>query len=323
MNESKWFLHPILILITSITAVCLSLSLYIYWYVEASSGLKRVLQKTNLNPDQVLASQTWVVILVLSILVGIILLGILMIFIYHQKTFHLYRLQNNFINNFTHELKTPVTSMKLFLETFRKYDISREDQLTYIGYMVQDADRLSHNINRILDLAKIESKTYQEAFVRQDLVQVVTSFFEKNRHLFGACEISIQNPTEQRFFFRIRPILFDMLLMNLFTNAIKYNKSGKPRLDVVFESASRIASVRFADNGIGIPKAERKKIFKKFYQIGRSDDRSAKGTGLGLYLVDLIARLHKGRIKVESGSDGKGSVFVLYLPLRFSGGKGY
>ena len=142
MKQSKWFLHPILIFIFSIAAVALSLFLYIYWYVEVSTGLKNVIQKANLDPDQVLASQTWLVILVLSILVGLILLGIFIIFVYHQKTLQLYRLQRNFINNFTHELKTPVTSLKLYLETFHKYEFSREDQLKYINYMLQDADRL-------------------------------------------------------------------------------------------------------------------------------------------------------------------------------------
>ena len=82
MSQSKWFLHPILIFISSIAAVALSLILYIYWYVEVSTGLKRVLERANLDPDQALASETWLVILVLSILVGIILKGIFIIFVY-------------------------------------------------------------------------------------------------------------------------------------------------------------------------------------------------------------------------------------------------
>jgi two-component system phosphate regulon sensor histidine kinase PhoR len=98
MIQSKWFLHPILIFISSIAAVTLSLILYIYWYVEVSTGLKGVIARANLDSDQVLTSQTWMVILVLSILVGIILMGIFIIFVYNQKTFQLYRLQRNFIS---------------------------------------------------------------------------------------------------------------------------------------------------------------------------------------------------------------------------------
>ena len=132
MTRVRWFFHPIIILILSILAVGLSLFLYIYWYVEASAGLQSVIKRANLDPEQVLAPQTWVVILVLSILVGIILLGFFIIFVYHQKTIQLYRLQRNFIGNFTHELRTPVASMKLYLETLRKYELSREEELKYL-----------------------------------------------------------------------------------------------------------------------------------------------------------------------------------------------
>ena len=295
-----------------------SLVLYIYWYMEASTGLERVIQKANLDPDQVLASQTWVVILVISILVGIILMGMFIIFVYNQKIFQLYRLQRNFINNFTHELKTPVTSLKLYLETFRAYELPREDQLKYIGYMVQDADRLSNNINRILNLAKIESKTYGGKFVTEDLVEVVKQFYDKNRHLFEACEVNIHNPSGRSLSYPINLPLFEILLMNLFANAIKYNESKVPRLDIIFDPKVRELHVRFEDNGIGLPKPEFKKIFKKFYQIGRSDDMSAKGTGLGLYLVESIARIHKGKVTAKSKGGGKGSVFSLILPFKAS-----
>jgi signal transduction histidine kinase len=318
MNQSKWFLHPILIFISSIAAISMSLFLYIYWYVEVSSGLKGVLEKARLDPDQFLSSQTWIVILVLSILVGIILMGIFIIFVYNQKTFHLYRLQRNFISNFTHELKTPVTSLKLYLETFRKYELPREDQLRYIGFMVQDADRLTLNINRILDLAKLESKTYEGKFVREDLVEEVERFYEKNRHFFNGCDIRIHNPSGRSFYHLISPALFEILLMNLFTNAVKYNESEVPRLDITFEPKGRGLHIRFEDNGIGLPKSEFRKVFKKFYQIGRSDDMSAKGTGLGLHLVESIARFHKGKMIAESKGSGKGAAFSLILPLKNS-----
>jgi signal transduction histidine kinase len=316
MTQSKWFFHPILIFISSIAAVALSLILYIFWYVEVSSGLKKVIVKANIDPGQILAPQTWVVILVLSILVGIILMGIFIIFVYNQKTFQLYRLQRNFINNFTHELKTPITSIKIYLETFLKYELSREDQLRYIGYMLQDADRLSHNVNRILGLAKIESKESGEKFVTEDLVPVVEQFYRTNRHLFEGSEINIHNPSGQSFSYPISLSLFEMLLMNLFTNAVKYNESDVPRLNVIFERRDKALAIHFEDNGLGLPTSETKKIFRKFYQIGRSDDMSAKGTGLGLHLAENIARIHKGKIVAESKEGGGGSVFSLILPFK-------
>ncbi|PKN29339.1 MAG: sensor histidine kinase [Deltaproteobacteria bacterium HGW-Deltaproteobacteria-21] len=315
MIPSKWFIHPILIFIFSIVAVTTSLALYIYWYVEVSAGLKSVIQKANVEPGQALASQTWVVILVLSILVGLILMSIFIIFVYNQKTFQLYRLQRNFIDNFTHELKTPVTSLKLYLETFRKHTLSREDQIKYLDYMIQDAERLSDNINRILNLAKIESKAYKGEFVTRGLVSTLQEFSEKNRHLFKGCEIRIHNPSGEPYAHRVDLSLFEMLLMNLLTNAVKYNHSNAPRVDITFEQRGRELHIRFEDNGIGLPRSETKRIFRKFYQVPPLENTSAKGSGVGLFLVDSIARLHKGRIMAESKGSGKGSVFSVILPL--------
>ncbi|QTA86064.1 sensor histidine kinase [Desulfonema magnum] len=315
MNRSKWFFHPVFVFIFSILALGLSLFLYIYWYMEVSTGLEAVVRKFNIAPDQVLESETWVVIMVLSILVGIILAGIFTIFVYHQKTLQLYRLQHNFINNFTHELKTPVTSLKLYLETFLKYELPREEQSKYIHYMIQDARRLSDNINRILNLARIESKSYNGDFIVADLVKIAKQFYAGNSHLFQNCEISILNASGESFLYPVNTSLFEMLLINLLTNAIKYNKSELPRITIRFERQKRQLFIHFEDNGIGIEKSHIKKIFRKFYQVGRADDMSAKGSGLGLYLVQSIARIHKGKVVAKSNGIGKGTVFTLILPL--------
>ena len=316
MNQLKWFFHPMIVFIFSVAAVCLSLFLYIYWYVEISAGLKRVLEKANLGPEQALASQTWVVIMVLSILVGIILMGLFFIFVYNRKTFQLYRLQRNFIDNFTHELKTPVASLKLYLETFQKHEFPRDEQIKYLGYMVQDADRLSNHITRILDLARIESGSYDAEFVTADLVDTAEKFIQKNSHLFTGSEIKIHNPSGKAFLYPVSLSLFEMLLMNLITNSIKYNESETPRLDITFSQGIRKMRIHFEDNGIGIPKSEIKKIFRKFYQTGRSKDRTAKGTGIGLHLVESIARIHKGKTIARSKENNRGSVFSLILPLK-------
>ena len=316
MNSTKWLIHPVFILVFSVLALVASLFLYIYWYIEISSGLKSIVERFNLDTGQFLTSQTWVVILVLTVLVGVIIMGIFIIFVYNLKTLRLYRLQHNFINNFTHELKTPVTSLKLYLETFLKHHLSREDQLKYTQYMLTDTDRLSEDINCILNLAQIESKSYTGEYVFQNLPETIENFYQNNSHLFRDCDVQIHLPQKESFFYRILPSMFEMLLMNLFTNAIKYNNSAVLRIEITFEKQRKKLIIRFKDNGIGIKKSELKKIFKKFYQVGRSDDMSAKGSGLGLYLVDHIAKIHKGKIMAESDGPGKGAVFSLILPLR-------
>ena len=316
MKRSRWLFHPILILIFSILALGTSLFLYIYWYIEASTGLKSIVKRFNLDQGQVLESQTWVVIVVLSILVGIIFMGSFIIFVYNQKTLQLYRLQHNFISSFTHELKTPVTSLKLYLETFMKHELSREDQRKFIQYMLHDTSRLSDDIARILNLAQIESKSYTGELETHDLVKVINWFLDKNSHHFQQCEITVAAPAGTAYPYRINLSLFDMLLMNLITNAVKYNHAKPPEIEISFEVQGKKLYIHFKDNGIGIDKSQKKKIFRKFYQVGRSDDMSARGSGLGLYLVEHIAKIHKGKIRVTSPGLGKGSTFSLILPLR-------
>ncbi len=316
IDRSKWFFHPVLIFIFSVVALAMSLSLYIYWYIEVSTGLKEIVHKFNLDSDQILKFETWVVILVLSILVGVILVGIFIIFLYNLKIIQLYRLQNNFINNFTHELKTPVTSLSLYLETFMKHKLPRDDQIMYLGYMIEDIKRLSDNINRILNIAKIESKSYTSDFAIVDLVSTVEQILTNHRQLFQHCEITIHNPSGFSFPYQSNSPLFEMLLMNLLTNAVKYNESNTPKIDITFKLKNRRLHILFKDNGVGIEKSEIKKIFRKFYQSGRVDDMSAIGSGLGLHLVQSVARIHKGKVIAESKGRGQGSVFTLILPYK-------
>lgn len=315
MNRSRWYLHPIFIFVFSTVTLVLSLFLYIYWYMEVSTALTNMLQRFDLDRKQVLESHTWIVILVLSLLVGIILTGIFIIFLYQQKIYQLYRLQNNFINNFTHELKTPVTSLKLYLDTALKYSLYNNEQIKYINYMTQDVARLSTTINRILNIAKIEGKSYGGEFLPLNITDEIERFLRNNYDMFRKAEINFHKP-EKPYFYLLNPSLFEMLLMNILTNAIKYNNSDTPEIDIRIENKSKKLYIDFTDNGIGLEQSEIKKIFRKFYQVGKSDDMTAKGSGLGLYLVDTIVRIHKGKIMAKSLGVGKGSVFTVILPYR-------
>ena len=320
MRPTNWLFHPIVIFVFSIIALALSLFLFIYWYIEISSGLQALASRFNLEPRQVLAPQTWVVIVVLSILVGIILMGIFTIFVYNQKTWQLYRLQRQFINNFTHELKTPVTSLQLFLETFKKYDLPRRDQEKYINYMLADIGRLSDNISRILNLARLESKSDQAEFQPCDLVPVIAKCHRAHAGLFEGCRIVVHEPDGGPLVYPIDRPLFEMLVMNLLVNAIKYNEADTPQVDVRFKLRLRHLRIDFVDNGIGIDRRESRKIFKRFYQAGRPGGNPLRGSGLGLNLVQHIARLHQGRVEAANRTDGQGSIFSVVLPAKRLGG---
>ena len=313
MPTHRW-VYPIITLIFSIVALVLSLVLYIYWYLAVSDGLRLVVDRFNIDKNQVLEPQTWVVIMVLSILVAFILICIFTIFVYNQKTLQLYRLQNNFINNFTHELKTPVTSLKLYLETFFKHELPRNDQLRYIEYMIQDAERLSENVNQMLNLARIESSAYSPEKAVIDLVKATRDFLTENRHLFETSQIVVNNSSNLAIMFNVNKSLFEMFLMNIITNAIKYNDTDQAIINIDFKQVKKRVRIQIDDNGIGLERSEIKRIFKKFYQVGKSDNRSAKGSGLGLYVAENIARIYNGSLKAESRGKGNGARFILDLP---------
>jgi signal transduction histidine kinase len=314
MKTTPWFFHPLFVFIFSTIALCASLFLYIYWYTRANQELAAVATRLNIDPTQVFQARTWMVILILSVLVATILFGIFIIYVYHQKTLQLYRLQNNFINNFTHELKTPVTSLRLYLETFLKHDIPREKQLPYIRFMLRDVARLSDQVNRILNLARIESKSYQGEFARVDLAEVTAEFRKAHHHNFETARIRIHPPAEPLPPCRAARPLFDMLLMNLLTNAVTYNRSRPPEVDIRFAESDGGVVLAVSDNGVGLEKPEIKKIFRKFYQTDRAETLSTRGSGLGLYLAHHIVRIHKGTIRAESPGLNQGTTFFITLP---------
>lgn len=314
MNRTRWLVYSIGVFVFSTIALGISLALYIYWYIKVRSGLKALMVRFDISQTDVSSVHTWVVITVLSILVGLILFGIFLIFFYNVKAFQLFRLQKNFIDNFTHELKTPVTSLRLFLETFLRHDLKREEQVKYVKTMIEDVNRLSNTINSILNLAEIQGKTYAGHFEIRDIAAITARFVEKNRHVLQPADIRIKNRAGQPCWCHVNVNLFEMLLMNLLTNAVKYNTATPPGIDIVFEKSGKKCIVRFIDNGIGIAKTERKKIFKKFYQAGSAETRSARGNGLGLYLVAGIVKAHKGAIQVDARADVQGSIFTLSLP---------
>lgn len=314
MKRTFWFIHPIAIFVYSIVALALSLFLYIYWYVEVSSGLQRVIAKTNLDPDQFVAWQTWVVIMVLSILVGIILLGIVFVFVYQRKTLSLYRSQHKFINSFTHELKTPVTSLQLYLETMARVELPRDKQEKYLGYMLDDVSRLTNNINGILNLARLESKVQGVEFVVVDLVEEVLVFYRKNEQLFRESDILVNKSEGQKYYCSVNHALFQMMLMNLLSNGIRYNENDRPKISISFSQTENTVQLAIADNGVGFEKSQARKVFKKFFQIEQQELTRAGGTGLGLYMVDQVVRLHKGKVVAHSEGPRKGSEFVVSLP---------
>lgn len=310
MLKSKWIFHPVSIFIFSLLALGTSFYLFIRSYLEVNRALSALIEKYKLNPNTFIAGETWVIILILSILVALIIAGMVIIFVYYQKVIQLYRLQQNFINGFTHELKTPIASLQLFLETFSKHDLPKEDFKRFVEFMMRDTKRLSDNVGRILQLGKLEDKNFKADFHFQDIVLVINNFLKNVPHLFEEGAIEFDDSIKEAHM-NIDSALFEMLMMNLITNGFRYNRSEKKKVFIRLYQNKNKAYLDFVDNGIGIERSEMKKIFRKFYQVGKT----TKGSGLGLYIVHSIAKLHRFDISVLSNPNG-GSIFRLSIPLK-------
>ncbi|MBU0464856.1 MAG: HAMP domain-containing histidine kinase [Proteobacteria bacterium] len=314
LNPSRWYLHPVLIFACSIFALATFLVLTVSWYMEITSALEVVILKFNIDPQLIFPSKTGMTIIVLSALIAVVLIGILLAFIYYQKTVNLFRLQHNFIYNFTHELKTPVTSLRIYLETFIRHPMEPCDIKKYSKNMLEDIDRLTENINSILNLARIESQNFGSEITRDSLVKLVQDFCKKNRSLFRDLDIEIENQSSSSVVYPVNLFLFEMLLMNIISNAIKYNDSDMPKLTIRFKSFIQKVTIEFIDNGIGVDKKEARRIFRKFYQTVPKQKNNVSGSGLGLYLVSSIAIIHGWKASVTSPGKGKGSTFTITIP---------
>ena len=306
LNPSRWYLHPVFIFACSIFALATFLVLTVNWYMEITSALEVIILKFHIDPTMIFPSKTGMTLLALSALIAVVLIGILLAFIYYQKTVNLFRLQHNFIYNFTHELKTPVTSLKIYLETFTRHTLGPEDIKKYSQNMLEDINRLTENINSILNLARIESQNFGSEVTRDSLIKLVESFCERNASLFRDLDIKIENKSSSPLIYPVNLFLFEMLLMNIISNAIKYNDADSPRLIIRFKSFIQKVTIEFIDNGIGVNKKEAKKIFRKFYQSDREHKNDVSGSGLGLYLVSSISMIHGWKTTVKSEGKGKG-----------------
>lgn len=311
MFRPRWISHPLFIFIFSLCALGTSLFLYIHWYLSLNNKFQAFISKYQISPGSIYNTQTWVEILTLSILVALILSGLAIIYIYYSKLVRLYRHQQNFINGFTHELKTPIASLKLFIETFEKYNLEREDQLKYLQYMKKDVKRLTDNVERILSLSSLETKKNIIEMNELDLKEIIREIINKNDHLFENCRIEIKGD-EAEYKLAINYSLFEVLITNLLSNCIQHNSSPNPEILIKFINENEKLIIQIKDNGLGLDNRNVRSVFKKFYKVGKS----AKGSGLGLYIASLITKIHKGSIRAESQGLGKGSLFIMTFNYR-------
>lgn len=223
--------------------------------------------------------------------------------------------QDAFINAVTHELKTPVASIRLYLETLQTRAVDEAKRKDFYRIMLEDSDRLLETIEQILRTGRIGHASRKPNLSRIDLGALVQECVVRVRtlHNLPADSLSLQPGSAMT-------ILADLdevraAVSNLVDNAVKYSGSTVKVTVEIVPTDEKHVSVRVCDQGAGIPKAELKAIFKRFYRARGPASPRVPGTGLGLYIVRSVAKRHGGRAWAESEGPGHGSTFVLQLPI--------
>ncbi|UIR55029.1 ATP-binding protein [Sphingobacterium sp. SRCM116780] len=225
------------------------------------------------------------------------------LFVREQK---LQQQQQNFLLAITHELKSPLASVKLYIQTILKRDLDKEQQQVFLKNSLKDIERLDDLVENVLMTTKLENRNFnlpKEEFNLTELVEQIVDRLQKN-----ACRTQVLKPNlQENIMLYADKFAISNVVTNLIENAIKYSP---PCANVVVKLANEGNGIIFsvADHGIGIRDEEKKLIFNKFYRVGSEATRKTKGTGLGLYIVKTVLQKHNASIKVKDNTPS-GSIF--------------
>jgi two-component system sensor histidine kinase SenX3 len=225
--------------------------------------------------------------------------------------------QDSFLNAVTHELKTPVASIRLYLQTLQTRELDADRRREFYRIMLEDSDRLLHTIEQVLRAGSARSRFRREARSRVDLGDIAKECVELARRRFHLDDTSLAYADRTN---GLPPIVLGnaeelrAAIWNLIDNAVKYSLS-EIRIEVGLEAEGKDGiAVRVTDHGIGISSTELKRIFRRFYRTPALGVVRTKGSGLGLFIVRSVAKNHGGRAFAESGGAGQGSTLTIVLP---------
>jgi two-component system sensor histidine kinase SenX3 len=248
------------------------------------------------------------VLLVLMIICGIMLNTIFLVREIRRNEQH-----DAFINAVTHELKTPVASIRLYLQTLQTRPVDEAKRADFYRIMLDDSDRLLSTIEQVLRTGRLGAGSHKPELSRVDLDEVVRTSVERVRNLHRVTLEGLYYEPVGSAQVMGDPDELIAAITNLVENAVKY--SG-PDVHVMVhtERTGDSFTVRVVDRGPGIPKEELKRVFRRFYRVPGIASR-IKGTGLGLFIVRSVAKRHGGRAWAESEGPGRGSTFAIELPV--------
>jgi signal transduction histidine kinase len=251
---------------------------------------------------------------------GILLLAMIVAGVVLNTIFLVREIRRNeqhdaFINAVTHELKTPVTSIRLYLQTLQTREVDETKRKEFYQIMLEDSDRLMSTIEQVLRTGRMGAASRQLNLTRIELDGVVEESLARARMMHHLSPESIRYQPHSPVTILGDPDEVRAAVSNLVDNAIKYSGASVKVTVETTMAEGKFVTLRVKDQGFGIPKMELKQIFKRFYRVSGPNATRVKGTGLGLYIVRSVAKRHHGRVWAESDGPGRGSTFFLQLPL--------
>ena len=257
--------------------------------------------------------QEWMIFGEGSVFILSLVIGMWFIHRSYRHEIEMAHQRRNFLLSITHELKSPISSIRLVLETFLKRKLTPEQTQRLGKNAIHDSERLNELVNNILLAARLET-AYQPHLEPIRLDELLESVIDTMSEKFPKIHFSknIQKG--------IPPVDGDQMglisiITNIIENAEKYNQSKHPQINIDLVQKKGKLELTFADNGIGIPDKEKKKVFDRFYRVGNENTRTTKGTGLGLYIVHQIIKAHNGKIQITDNHP-KGTIFKLFFPTK-------
>ena len=257
------------------------------------------------------------IIFFLAIIAGMILNTIFLVREIKRNEQH-----DSFINAVTHELKTPITSIRLYLETMQRRDVGEAQRQQFFTLMLSDTDRLLGTVEQVLTAGESGYKRGKRHHIDLDFEALVRESIElaRTRHHLDSGAINFESAAPATSTnLNADPIGLRTAVSNLLDNAIKYS-GDKVEILARLETADegKLVVLRVTDRGVGIPATELKRIFKRFYRVPGRNSFKVKGTGLGLFIVRAIAKAHGGKAYAASEGEGRGTTISIELPRKMA-----
>ncbi|HIJ80597.1 MAG TPA: HAMP domain-containing histidine kinase [Desulfuromonadales bacterium] len=309
MNILRRIFHPIMALIAIQLVWITVVVFWIYWFIGKHREFRELAEKYR--PELLGQGANWPVMVEGLVMLALILVGVYVIFVYWNRQSNLYQQQRNVISQVTHELKSPLASIQLHLETIRLRRPNEERLESFVATMLADTGRLHYLINNLLMAARLEQRRKPADRRATDLTVLVSEHVARERAVLPQGG-GITVEAEPAVMVEVDPEEMGMVIRNLFENAALYSTQS-PEITVRLNRTAGWVQLSVQDQGRGIDKKELKKVFERFYRV-QPPGESVRGTGLGLYIVDSVVRSYGGTVAVASDGLGKGSTFTVRLP---------